>query len=355
MSSTSTAVDVTRHHRNNFDLLRLLAAADVMALHVVDLTQLPALAFLGWVDTRLALSTFFIISGYLVFQSFEQTPRLGVYIEKRARRIVPAYAVVIVLSVLLGGCLTTLPWRDYFGSDTLRYLLANLIFLNFLQPDLPGVFVGHPFTASVNGALWTIKVEVMFYAAVPVFVWMVRRWGHRPVLGLFFLLSCLWWNGFTALALETGRPVFHELAKQMPGQLMFFLPGAWCYYERARLQAIGWPLGAAGLGLLVMSYAFDLTYLYPIALTACVFCAAFQLPYLGQVTRHGDLSYGVYILHFPIIQALITLGLFQAWPYGALTLAIGLVVAASWVSWHLVEAPMLRRGRATTGAPALPA
>ncbi len=355
MSSTPSAPDVTRHHRNNFDLLRLLAAADVMALHVVDLTQIPALAFLGWVDTRLALSTFFIISGYLVFQSFEQTPRLGIYIEKRARRIVPAYAVVILLSVVLGACLSTLPWRDYFNGQTLRYLLANLAFLNFLQPDLPGVFANHPFTSAVNGALWTIKVELMFYAAVPVFVWMVRRWGHRPVLAVSFVLSCLWWGGFTALAQQTGRDVFHEVAKQMPGQLMFFLPGAWCYYERARLQTIGWPLGLAGLALLMLSYALDLTYLYPLALTACVFYAAFLLPYLGQVTRHGDLSYGVYILHFPIIQALITLGLFQATPFGALALLTGLVVVASWLSWHLVEAPMLRRRPAAAPGKALPA
>lgn len=350
--SPAPVLDVQRSHHNNFDLLRLLAAIDVMALHVVDLSGEASLSFLGWVDTRLALSTFFIISGYLVFQSFEQTPRLAIYLEKRARRILPAYVVVILLSVLLGAALTTLSWEAYFGPQTLTYLISNLLFLNFIQPDLPGVFQGNIFNA-VNGALWTIKVEVMFYAAVPIFVWLIRRLGHRPVLIAGFASSCLWWGGMTALAAHTGKPVFSELAKQMPGQLMYFLPGAWCYYERDRLRAMGWPLGAVSLAMLLLAHGMDLSYLYPLALTGCVFYAAFALPYVGRVTRPGDLSYGIYILHFPIIQTLVQLGWFQHNPYGTLLLASALVGVAAWLSWHLVEAPMLRRRTAPVPPSAL--
>ncbi|HIV70494.1 MAG TPA: acyltransferase [Candidatus Aquabacterium excrementipullorum] len=337
-------------HRNNFDLLRLVAAADVMALHIYDLTAAPELSWLHWIDTRLALCTFFIISGYLVFQSFEQTPRLGRYADKRLRRIVPAYAVVIVLSVLVGALVTRLPWADYWHSGTTwRYLVTNLAFLNFLQPTLPGVFDTHPY-AAVNGALWTIKVELMFYMAVPVFVWLVRRLGHHLVLGAGFVLACLWWGGFTALALATGKGMYIELAKQMPGWLMFFLPGAWCFYEQARLRALGWRLGAASVALLALSYAFGLSYLYPLALAGCVFYAAFGLPRLGNPTRFGDLSYGLYILHFPIIQLLVHAGVFKASPWGGLALLIPLVLGAAWLSWHLVEAPMLRRRKPASQA-----
>lgn len=345
-------------HRNNFDLLRLLAAADVMALHIYDLTAAPELSWLHAIDTRLALCTFFIISGYLVFQSFEQTPRLARYADKRLRRIVPAYVVVILLSVLMGAVITSLGWRDYWRDGaTWRYLITNLGFLNFLQPTLPGVFVGQPFTA-VNGALWTIKVELMFYMAVPVFVWLVRRWGHHLVLGAGFLFACLWWGGFNALALSSGKGMYVELAKQMPGWLMFFLPGAWCFYEHQRLRALGWRLGAACVGLLALSYRFDLNYLYPLALAGCVFYAAFGLPRLGNPTRFGDLSYGIYILHFPIIQLLVHGGVFRASPWGGLALLLPLVAGAAWLSWHLVEAPALGRGgwlrrapRSTVAAP----
>lgn len=338
-----TPATLSNRHHNNFDVLRLLAASGVMALHIHDLAAEPALAWLHWLDARVALCTFFIISGYLVFQSYEQTPRLGRYADKRLRRIVPAYAVVIVLSVMMGAWVSSLAWSDYWQhGDTWRYLWSNLVFLNFIQPTLPGVFDGQPYTA-VNGALWTIKVELMFYMTVPVFVWLVRRLGHHAVLGVGFLLACLWWGGFTALGEATGRGLYIELAKQMPGWLMFFLPGAWCYYERERLKAWGWPLGAVSVAVLGLALAFELNYLFPLALAGAVFHAAFGLPWLGNATRHGDLSYGIYILHFPLIQLLVHFGVFKASPWGGLALVLVMVVALAWLSWHLVEAPMLRR------------
>jgi peptidoglycan/LPS O-acetylase OafA/YrhL len=344
---------------NNFDLLRLIAAAGVMALHVVDLSHEPSLSFLLWADTKIALATFFVISGYLVYMSCERTTSLRDYVGKRLLRIVPAYAAVVLACAFLGCLISTLPLGDYFGKAWLQYVVANLGFLNFLQPSLPGVFTHNPMPgAPVNGALWTIKVELMFYAVVPGIVWLARRFGHHRVLGLGFVASCLWWGGFMHLAYSTGKPAFMEVAKQMPGQLMFFLPGAWCYCERDRLRRLGWRLGAIGLALLLLAYQWDQTrptfgvFLYPLALSACVSWAACNLRYLGSVTRHGDLSYGVYILHFPIIQTLVHFGVFKASPLGGLALLLVLVTSLAWLCWHLIEAPMLWRKPAPQVAPA---
>ncbi len=336
------------NRRNNFDLLRLLAASGVMALHVVDLSGEVALSWLAWADTKIALCTFFVISGYLVYMSCEQTTTLRQYAVKRLRRIVPAYAAVVILCALLGVFISTLPASDYFGRAWWQYLAANLSFLNFLQPSLPGVFAGNPYPgAPVNGALWTIKVELMFYAVVPAIVWAVRRWGHHRVMGVGFALSCLWWGGFMHMAYATGKGAFAELAKQMPGQLMYFLPGAWAYCERERLARWGWKLGAAGIAAMALAYQFDQrlptfgVFLYPLALTACVSWAAHNLPYLGSVTRRGDISYGVYILHFPIIQTLVHFGVFKASPWGGVALLLLTVWALAMASWHLIEAPAM--------------
>jgi peptidoglycan/LPS O-acetylase OafA/YrhL len=346
---------MNRH--NNFDLLRLLAAAGIMAQHIADLSAERALQVLTRADAKLALSTFFVISGYLVFMSCAQTSSLPQYAAKRARRVVPAYVAVVLLCAVLGVTVSVLPWRDYIGPGLWRYLAANLSFLNFLAPSLPGVFVDNPFPgAPVNGALWTIKVELMFYAVVPLFVWLCRRWGHHLVLGLGFLLACLWWGACVHLAWRTGKAGFFELAKQMPGQLMFFLPGAWCWYERARLLRWGHAVGVVGLLLLVLAYQWDQThvtpgvFLYPLGLALLVSWAAQTAPYAGHVTRHGDLSYGIYIVHFPVLQALVHFGVFRAAPWFGVGLAVVCVVVLAWLSWHLIEAPSLHRGSGTRRA-----
>ena len=63
---------------------------------------------------------------------------------------------------------------------------ANLIFLNFVHPTLPGVFEGNQLS-EVNGALWTLKIEVMFYAAVPLLAWAFRKLGRLPVIAAVYL------------------------------------------------------------------------------------------------------------------------------------------------------------------------
>jgi peptidoglycan/LPS O-acetylase OafA/YrhL len=80
-----------------------------------------------------------VVSGFLVFMSFERSSSLASYARKRMRRIYPAYFTVVML------CAVGLPQSvrkgslDYFSLAWGKYVLANLVFLNFLQPGLPGV------------------------------------------------------------------------------------------------------------------------------------------------------------------------------------------------------------------------
>ena len=162
---------------NNFDLLRLVFASSVVFWHAYSLSrqrELEPLALLFSAD--LAVKAFFVVSGYLVVMSCERSSSVGDYAARRARRIYPAYAAVVLGCAIGAAFLSTLPLAEYFDARVLRYLAANLVFLNFLAPTLPGVFEGQPYT-EVNGALWTLKIEVMFYVFVPVLVLLVRRMG----------------------------------------------------------------------------------------------------------------------------------------------------------------------------------
>ena len=330
--------------RNNFDLLRLAFAGAVCLVHAWQLSGFAPLrhAF-GWLSAEVAVQAFFVVSGFLIFMSCERSSSLGSYAEKRVRRIYPAYATVVLLCAMGLVFASTLPAASYFSSRAWwSYLLANLAFLNFLQPTLPGVFGGNPVMPAVNGALWTLKIEVMFYASVPVFAWLFRRFGTRPVLALGYALSVAYMLAMGELAERTGSRLHAELARQLPGQLSYFLAGAFFYYHLPLFERRAPWFVAAALAILAVHAFLPLPALQPFALATLVVAAALFF-HVGNFGRYGDFSYGVYILHFPIIQLLLHTGWFRRDPWLFLGAVLVLVAVGAVALWHLVEKRFLLR------------
>ncbi len=326
---------------NNFDLLRMVFAVMVMVFHTGVLSNAPELAWMErYLSPSFAVQAFFFVSGFLVTMSFEKSSSLRSYGQKRFRRIAPAYAFLIVSAAIFLAPLSTLPWREYFAASELRrYLFFNLLLSNFSQPTLPGVFMGHV-DRTIDGSLWTIKVEVAFYCAVPLLVWISRRAGRMPTYVAVFLLSLAWRLGFGALAVKTGNKFWGKLAIQAPGQLAYFVTGAIAYYrtEEGKPAPHWW---AALVGLVVYSIRPDLLVhelVAPFCVAAFVYWASIRLPRLvADVNKYGDASYGMYLYHWPIIQVVVALGLFAWNPYLAALIAWASNTAFSYFSWHVVE------------------
>jgi peptidoglycan/LPS O-acetylase OafA/YrhL len=333
--------------RNNFDLLRFVFAFSVFLFHAHVLSGEAALAPLSRLfSADIAVKGFFVVSGYLVTMSYQGSRSVGDYAAKRARRLYPAYIAVILLAVPLGAWMSSLPPAEYFGRDVLRYVTWNAVFLNFVAPTLPGAFAGNPFV-EVNGALWTLKIEVMFYAAVPIIVWLCMRTRPAIVLALLYLASALYADVLGRWAEAHGSELYAQLARQVPGQLRYFMAGAAGWFFREWLASRWAEVGIAGAVTFIAvrstgSTTLDI-WLEPAALGALVLWAAFGLRYLGNFGRRGDLSYGVYIIHFPVLQAMVAAGLFAARPWVAFGAATVLVLVLAALSWHLVEKPFLRR------------
>jgi len=305
-----------------------------------------ALAKLGFYESALAefgkicIQGFFIISGALVYGSYTRTPSLGQYFEKRIRRIYPAYAVIILVPALIcffmGGNLIGI----------LKYVSANLVFMNFLAPTLPGFFVGHDFTA-VNGALWTLKIEFMFYLIVPLLAFMIAKAGKSrwTLIICIYTLAELWRYGFdqSLIPLPSFLSGYSEIiARQLPGQMSFFVTGIalWLLWDHAKTTRWAYVVaGSALIGLSLIRPEFE--FLRGVGLGLVISFIAFAKGPKLNASHWGDLSYGLYITHFPIIQLFISVGLFATQP----TLAIGLVIilafAASFFLWHLIEKPSL--------------
>lgn len=332
-----------RLRQNNFDLLRFLFAFVVFLVHAQVLSGADELRpLLAVLSSEIAVKSFFVVSGFLIFMSYENSRDITGYFAKRVRRIYPAYFVVVLSCVLLGGVFSAHAWGDYLSVQVLKYLAANLVFLNFLQPDLPGLFQGNQLQA-VNGALWTLKIEVMFYLAVPLAVMAFRRLGRPAALVILFLGSIVYSAAMEELAARTGSGIYLELQRQLPGQIAFFVAGAAGYYYLAHLvRHAAWlvPLAVAAF---VLRQWLPWGAIQPVALGILVVYAACILPCLGNFGRYGDFSYGIYIVHFPILQLLVAWGLFKVSAWGALAFSGMLVLVAAFLLWHAVEKRFLRK------------
>ncbi len=329
--------------QNNFDLLRFLFAFVVFLVHAYVLSGEESLSSLSkLLSSEIAVKSFFVVSGFLIFMSYENSRDARSYFIKRARRIYPAYFSIVVICAIFGVVFTSLSWTEYFSLPVLKYLASNLLFLNFLQPALPGLFEGNTLHA-VNGALWTLKIEVLFYLFVPLVIIAFRKAGRFPVILTLYICSVIYSMVMDSVASKTGYGFYLELQRQFPGQLAFFLAGAAGYYYFQYLVKYRlWLIVFAVASFALQNWPSWIA-IQPIALGVLVIYFACIFPYLGNFGKYGDFSYGIYIVHFPILQTLIAYGLFKESPWLLLVAAGLLVMTAAILFWHFIEKPFLRK------------
>lgn len=318
---------------NCFDFLRFFLALSVFfahydVLHGSSLLNYP-------IPTPRAVGAFFVISGLLIYRSYCRSHTMKRYFEKRARRIFPAYLLIVLLSSILFSAFSSLSVREYYSSpDLWKYLAANLSTMNFLHPSLPGVLDGE----AVNPSLWTIKVELLLYFAVPIlasFLLEKHRWFSLVIAALCSLTAVY----FSRTADVTGVASYDLVGKWI-SLAAYFMVGVSLFLYREEMGRIKWFLLLPALVFAIMN-GYVAEAFRPFAIGALVYFAAFTLPFLNKFGRIGDLSYGIYIFHAPIINLTICLG----WEVNpcAFAMTLLLVLLVAFLSWHLLEKKVLSR------------
>jgi peptidoglycan/LPS O-acetylase OafA/YrhL len=338
--------EATLDGRNNFHLLRLVAALLVLLAHAFHLlgraAEEPVGRWFARLDASLlGVAVFFVLSGFLVSRSWDRRGDLADFLLARALRITPAlWAVLLVTVLVLGPVATTLPASAYLSSrDTLAYLLSNL-FLH-TQYLLPGVFESNP-VPGVNGSLWTIPLEVVLYIVLGICGWLgvlaaplrtasiLSRAARHPIAAAALLLLAAL---LVSKILRTG-PQYYGLAG-------YFVLGALCYRFRHAL-ALRLDLTLALVVLMVLGARTALEPIVtPLAIVTTVLALALHPAFRMQPTwlhRH-DYSYGTYLYGFPAQQSLIALGATDPWALFGCAMLVTLACAA--LSWHLIERPCL--------------
>lgn len=314
---------------NAFNAIRLFCCLVVILGHCFDLSKIDS-SFRKFIDMHISVCVFFFLSGFWVFNSYLKSSSIKEYFRKRVHKLLPMYYITVLGYSILCSFFSELPYGCYFTNKGFwKYLLFNGVFLNFLAPSLPGVFNGEP----VNGALWTIKIEVGFYLILPLLVYCLKKLstkkGKNGFLLVIYVLSITW--NYSLSYLGKNSPFVSDLAHQLPGFMSYFVCGMmWIINWDYLLGNINYYI-VPSIFIFILHYFTHTEFLLPLSLSVIVIFIGIRFTSLSFIGKPIDYSYGMYLFHFPLINILS----FNGWFKNGFLFCFISVVAITFFSYPL--------------------
>lgn len=293
--------ETTVKKSNNLQLMRFIAAVMVIFAHSYAISgSVKGSDFIdrytgGIISIGgISVTLFFLCSGYLISKSIMRTKGFLPYIKARLIRLLPPLWLVVIASVILGAVITTLSLKEYVTNfGTYKYFLNG-----FTLPihNLPGVFENNAYGPVVNGALWTLSVELACYVACYIFYALKLLDKKR-----------LWWTlpaVILVLIFEGHIPGF---LGSMVRPCVFFYIGMLYYVYREHIEL---NIKIVPFATIALIAAFLVPQLIKPAMIILwpyiLFTLWFAVPQCSErLGKLGDISYGIYLWGF-VIQQFIT-------------------------------------------------
>jgi peptidoglycan/LPS O-acetylase OafA/YrhL len=338
---------------HGLDGLRGLAALGVVALHVCVYAARP---WAPWdvgdgliKGLRLGVVLFFVLSGFLLARPWlaasrgeREPPSTRRYLIRRAGRVLPAYYAALLVAVLAIA-----------GTGNPRMATAR---------DVPLLLLVHQnLSPVVQDKLippaWTLGVETSFYLLLPLAGLALVRWGtstrRRVGLCLLAVGASVAFNGLVDIALPAH---WH---RTLPADAYAFALGicaAALVAERRPSRRQRGALVAAGWALVTLDALAHVPWQLPghdvwwdlpaAAGFAAVVAAAATGPagVLGSPPLRwlGARSYGLYLVHYPVVLAFTSRHALPEAPLVALAAVLALSLVVAEVLLRVVERPGMR-------------
>jgi len=345
MSRPQPPTNSAKHTDNNLDFIRLLAALAVLISHSYPLYANPAepLALLTGSITlgTFAVYIFFIVSGFLVAQSWNRDPDPVRFSIRRALRLLPGlYVFLFISTVFVGPLLTELPLSEYFSAARVSGYVWQLgIF--WLQGYLPGVYEHNVFPIYFNGSLWSIRIEVACYI-VALVLGIVGVLSSKAATTAFALVAFVAYYYATYFVSGTHGFLNMEM-KQSLDVAAYFYAGSMLFHWWPKLPKLH---GAYALATLIAILTLGGSRLQPVlhlALPFLILSIAFHpVKILSFAASRGDFSYGIYVYSFPVQQTVMHFFGHEISFAAFITLSLIGTMACAFLSWHVVERPALQ-------------
>jgi peptidoglycan/LPS O-acetylase OafA/YrhL len=325
---------------NNFDFLRLILASLVIVTHsypiagISDFDVLSQLTNNQLCFSYIGVSGFFVISGYLVFQSFERSHNAVEYYVKRLLRLYPGLFVMLILTA---GVLVPIVYQGntpLLENTSYMTYIPNNLKLYGIQYNISGVFENNPYKSAINVSLWTLAIEFNLYVLLS-FLFIIKK--HKKLLRIILSIVCA--------ILMCGNILLYDkvAALSFTGKVMlefgcfFFVGSLVAAFSLESILKRKVILILSVLALIVSLYfnVFSVTKCFTLPL---IILPAGLMPirYISKIGSYiGDLSYGIYIYGCPVQQTIMYY--FQCSTTELMISSLLVSSMLAYMSWHLVE------------------
>ncbi len=340
--------------RGDIEGLRSIAVLFVLVYHL-GVDRLSG-GFAG-VDVFFVISGFLITSGLLSEAERSGTVSLFKFYARRARRLLPAATVVLVVTALVGW--QVMP-RSQWSDLSTDVAAAALYVVNWALAFRAVDYLAEDAAVSPVQHYWSLSVEEQFYVVIPVMMivlaWVARRFGFSIrriitiALAIIVAASLIYSIRHTDSSPQTAY--FYSTTRAWELGIGSLLACAVPLLRRLTDRA-ALVVAAAGLALVIASGLVISTEtpwpgsaaLFPTVGTAAVIAAGVANP-LTPVGRLlsirpmvwiGGLSYSIYLWHWPLIILSGHVVDLTRWHKVLIAVAS---VGLAWLSKHLIEDPI---------------
>jgi len=307
----------------------------------------------------IAVKGFFILSGYLLMNALARNPSVARFAIRRFFRLIPAFWICLIVSALLVVPLMTeiaTPGEfTYWESITqgprnaLTYVSNNFL-LHIRQWNVAPIFKDNHFRNSINGSLWTLEFEALFYLMLGIAALLGfarRRWlvvAPFTVAYVACVLFALW--RIPGIPGRRDWSIMFNVGFHPGGQgvMLAFAAGMATYAITGGKQLWNGKLFLLASILLIGAMRLGgFALVWPLALPYLILTLCQKLPsrVFGWT---ADFSYGTYLYAFTIQQCLYAVGVHQfgVWTYFGCAAILSIGCGA--LSWYLVERPAVALG-----------
>ena len=300
--------------------LRFFLAGIVLACHAAQYAPMPrAVTEFAQMSGLGAVVGFLIVSGYSIGHSYGQKPE-GFY-GRRIDRIYPLYFVAFLLALIPLAL-------AYTEAPSPLSLIGNAF---LLQGTLAARLVA-------LGPAWTLAIECLCYLLTPLFA----KMPNKVLLALVAAsLACFALHGrITPLYFSEMRWGLGFACLLWPWLLGFvFVRNSDAAWSKMLLLLL--PLTALSLLPADGPYA-ALT--VGLSATLVLFAGQIKVPFAGALKYAGEISYPLYIFHYPVLVLLAGAGV-SRWG-----LSLILPLAASVIAYHAIDLPYRRYAKRSARA-----